>query len=137
MRNQEVRYHRVVGDKVASVFIDKHDESDVLKKHEYIGICVSGSKETNVDWWNGKKKAKELYNVQTGNINTIMAITNTLSEHIYMRICSDGEYVGVCEPTDPKRRKTYKMMIKTISKQMNCTSEIFENEQGELWFSIA
>ena len=130
MKKSEVRYHEIVSNKVASVYINKHylnkdsvftDGTDAIctRYYEYIGICVSNSRRFNNDWWNGDKRGDAVYNKSTGDIYTLNAIMDTLTIHVLECCLKYGFYCCMFEPTDMRRRKTYMKAIKHICKKCN------------------
>lgn len=130
MKRNEKRYHEVVGNKVASVYIkecylDKTYhftyETNTISTcyYDYIGICVGKSRRSNNDWWNGDKNGDKLYNKSTGNIATFSAIMDTLTIHVLEFYNRYGYYCCSFEPTDVRRGITYMKALKHICKKCN------------------
>ena len=132
MKRNEKRYHEVIGNKVASVYIqefylpkaqtfDDGTNTITTSYYENIGVCVSNSRRTNNDWWNGDKSGNRLYNKSTGTASTFMEIVDTLTVHVLEFCIKYGYYCCVFTPTDSHRRKVYMSVLKHVCKKCNLT----------------
>ena len=141
MKKKEKRYHRVVGDKVASVFIKEvylpktktyADEYDVINVnyYEYIGACVSSNKRTNNDWWNGDKRGNKLHNRSTGNVRTFATVIDVLTKHVNAFINEYGYYCCMVDATDERRMLTYIKTVRHYAKKHKLTLTMVATDDG-------
>lgn len=148
MKKKEKRYHETVGKKVASVYIQEcylnktyrfYDGTEAIETsyYDYIAVCVSNSRRSNNDWWNGDKNGDKFYNKSTGNITTFAAIIDMLTIHILEFYCTYGYYCCVFEPTDDRRRKVYLTALKHICSKSNLDYYYVIKDSNEImvWIS--
>lgn len=147
MKKHEKRYHEVVGNKVASVYIQEFyfpkfrtftDGTDTIETQytENISICVGKSRRANNDWFNGDKTGDKIHNKSTGNIATFMSIVDTLTLHILEFHHIYGYYCCTFTPTDDKRRKTYLKAIKHLCRECYLTFKYVICDDNELMIWI-
>ena len=166
MKKNEKRYHKTIGGKVASVYInevyasnkpvtfvgnglrsayrDKYTNETWLTTstiktyyYEYIGACVSNSRRFNNDWWNGDKNGDVVYNKSTGNIRTLMAIVDILENHIISFIDTYGYYICEFEGTDKHRNDTYRRMVHKMTHKYGLTYRAIESDNDGYVYVIA
>lgn len=167
MKKNEKRYHKTIGNKIASVYIDEvyvngnkkisfmgktlwssysDKYTDALSLcnsvietyyYEYIGVCVSNSRRFNNDWWNGDKHGDAVHNKSTGNIKTIVAIADMLEQHIINFIDTYGYYICIFDPTDKHREGAYKRMMHKMTHKHGLTYRAIKDEDGSYIYVVA
>lgn len=145
MKKKEKRYHKKVGNKAVSLYIQEvylpkktyTYKTDVIETsyYEFIGACVSNSRRTNNDWWNGDKKCNKMYNRSTGNSGTFITIAAMMTAHISTFIKEYGWYCCMIDGTDDHRMETYIKMACHYAKKNNISLTTVATDDGLLcWF---
>ena len=147
MKKHEKRYHKTIGNKVASVYIKEvylpksitfsyAGSSISTSYYEYICACVSNSKRTNNDWWNDDKKAcDKMWNRSTGTATTFVSIADMAVKHADAFIKEYGYYCCMIDATDNKRLDTYFKMVYHYAKKKHLTITTVATDDGLLcWF---
>lgn len=166
MKKKERRYHKTVGNRVASVYIsevyksnkdmvftgktlwsgyrDKYTDaislsSNTVETHyyEYISICVGRSRRFNNDWYRGDKRGDVVLNKSTGNIRTIVAIADMLEQHIIEFIDTYGYYICIFDPTDEHRESAYRKMMHKMAYKHGLTYRAIKDEDGSYVYVVA
>ena len=146
MKKNEKRYHKVIGNKVASVYIQEFyldksyrytDDTEIIDTcyYENISICVGKNRRANNDWYNGDKSGNKIHNKSTGTITTFMGIIDMLTLHILEFYHTYGYYCCTFTPTDDKRRKAYFKAIKRLCKKCYLTYRyvICDDDELMIW----
>lgn len=156
-------YHKTVGNKVASLYLNRvlckqeqvftfyDDEGHYFdpelnmttKEYSFICICVSKSTRTNNDWYKGRKNPHRwLDGKMTGNLTTYMSIVNMLIEHITNYLNTHEEFCGVFIPADGLRREAYKnTLIRFMwkcrrNKKLNLSLTWITTDNDEIVFKV-